>query len=392
MTETATSTPLTRREAREIERRTGHRARAGAVAPVSLPLTTAAPLAAPSFVHDTAEIEPNTATSLVSVFPTELLDRAVDLPRTAHAAGAADAEAPLADEASAFARPVSIRAARPAAVVARARRRTAAGIGVAASAAVLATAAIAVPGAVAQQNQQQAAQAALVQGGAVAEGVAQVDAAGQNSAVGAVDLVAAPETSADRGQFAVTSFSASQVEQVVVAPVTTTTNDGTSTDAPSGSGSGESSGSGSTGTSSGASAGDSSGSSGSSSGSSGGGSSAPAPAPATGADTSGILGIAESMLGGGSGWYCTTYTYYVYQAAGINLPQGNVSTQASGGTVTSNPQPGDLVVFGSRHIGIYAGGNMMYDNPGYDSDYVGWQNTLRPITNVGSDYYFVTYR
>ena len=34
-------------------------------------------------------------------------------------------------------------------------------------------------------------------------------------------------------------------------------------------------------------------------------------------------------------------------------------------TPVSNPQPGDLVFFGSPayHVGIYAGGGMMWDSP-----------------------------
>ncbi|KAB1650500.1 hypothetical protein F8O04_03975 [Pseudoclavibacter endophyticus] len=96
------------------------------------------------------------------------------------------------------------------------------------------------------------------------------------------------------------------------------------------------------------------------------------------------------MMGGGAGWACDEFTQAVYAQAGISLPRG-VSAQAAGGTQTSNPQVGDLVVF-SGHIGIYAGGNMMWDNPGYASSYVGWQNVYRSMDVIPGGYYFVTYR
>ena len=78
--------------------------------------------------------------------------------------------------------------------------------------------------------------------------------------------------------------------------------------------------------------------------------------------------------------------------AGIDLPGNVVSAQAAGGVQTNDPQVGDLVVFYSGHIGIYAGGGMMWDNPGYESSVVGWQNVYRSIDVIGSGYYFVTYR
>ncbi|MDO5053607.1 MAG: NlpC/P60 family protein, partial [Pseudoclavibacter sp.] len=111
-----------------------------------------------------------------------------------------------------------------------------------------------------------------------------------------------------------------------------------------------------------------------------------------GGSLDGVAGIAESMMGGGSGWLCTDFTRAVYAEMGIQLPAGPVSAQAAGGTQTSDPQVGDLVIFTSGHVGIYAGGGMMWDNPGEYSSYVGWQNVYRSIDVIGSEYYYVTYR
>ena len=103
---------------------------------------------------------------------------------------------------------------------------------------------------------------------------------------------------------------------------------------------------------------------------------APAPAPAGG----GILGIAASLTGipyvyGGSspaGFDCSGYTSYVFAQAGYSLPRSAAGQQAAT-TPVSNPQPGDLVFFGypAYHVGIYAGGGMMYDagRPGIPTQY-----------------------
>lgn len=353
MTETAFPTPpLTRREAREIERRIGNRRATGAIAPVTAPLAPAPDTFNPlAFRHDTAEIERNTDTALVSVFPTEMIERSADFsPEPVEVDEA---------EASAFVRPVSIRAARPAALVARSRRRAAAGLGIAASAAVLATAAIAAPGVASGQGANEAAMASLVRAGVDGAGEGQVtnDTIIDSEAAG--DLVAAPATAPDRGSYAVTSFGTDAVQEVVVDDSTGTSTGGSSNG-------------------------------GSSTGNSGGG--ADTYNGGNGYDTSSIEGIAWSMMGGGYGWACTDFTRAVYAQAGITLPGGGVSAQAAGGTPTSNPQVGDLVIFYSGHVGIYAGNGMMWDNPGYRSDYVGWQNVHRSISVIGSGYYFVTYR
>jgi cell wall-associated NlpC family hydrolase len=91
--------------------------------------------------------------------------------------------------------------------------------------------------------------------------------------------------------------------------------------------------------------------------------------PATG----GVLGIASSLSGipyryGGSspstGFDCSGFTSYVFRQVGISLPR-TAEEQRQSATPVADPQPGDLVFFGSPayHVGIYAGGGMMYDSP-----------------------------
>lgn len=110
----------------------------------------------------------------------------------------------------------------------------------------------------------------------------------------------------------------------------------------------------------------------SSSGSSEGSASAAAPVTSASGSNSAILAIAARYVGtpysyGGaspSGFDCSGYTQYVYGQAGISLPRTS-GGQGSGGRriSASEARPGDLVWSGSGHIGIYAGGGMMYDAP-----------------------------
>lgn len=105
-------------------------------------------------------------------------------------------------------------------------------------------------------------------------------------------------------------------------------------------------------------------------------SSAPAPASFTVPSSvgGGVLGIAAAYSGiyyvyGGTtpaGFDCSGYVQFVFAQAGISLPR-TAAAQASVTTIVSDPQPGDLVFFGGPggvyHVGIYAGGGMMYDSP-----------------------------
>ncbi len=84
----------------------------------------------------------------------------------------------------------------------------------------------------------------------------------------------------------------------------------------------------------------------------------------------GVLGIAAGLSGvpyswGGTspaGFDCSGFTQYVFRQAGVSLPR-TAGAQRAATVPVSNPQPGDLIFFGTWHVGIYAGGGMMYDAP-----------------------------
>jgi peptidoglycan DL-endopeptidase CwlO len=87
----------------------------------------------------------------------------------------------------------------------------------------------------------------------------------------------------------------------------------------------------------------------------------------------GVLAIAAQYAGlmyhyGGTspstGFDCSGFTAWVFGKVGISLPR-TAEAQRSAATPVSDPQPGDLVFFGSPayHVGIYAGGGMMWDSP-----------------------------
>jgi cell wall-associated NlpC family hydrolase len=65
-----------------------------------------------------------------------------------------------------------------------------------------------------------------------------------------------------------------------------------------------------------------------------------------------------------SGFDCSGFTSYVFRQIGISLPR-TAHEQQSAVHRVSSPVPGDLVFFGSpaSHVGIYAGGGMMWDSP-----------------------------
>ncbi len=108
--------------------------------------------------------------------------------------------------------------------------------------------------------------------------------------------------------------------------------------------------------------------------------------PATG----GIVSIAQRYIGvpyvfGGSspaGFDCSGLTQYVYAQAGISIPR-TASAQVAAMRHVSNPQPGDLVYFGSpaHHIGIYVGGGKMIAAP-----YPGQNVRLQPIWDTPTGY------
>lgn len=103
----------------------------------------------------------------------------------------------------------------------------------------------------------------------------------------------------------------------------------------------------------------------------------PAPAPIPSGGGSGntstaqaIVNAAYSQLGvpyvwGGTtpgvGLDCSGLTQYCHRVAGISIGRTS-EVQGGGGKAVSNPQPGDLVCYGS-HIGIYIGGGQMIHAP-----------------------------
>ncbi|WP_161965223.1 C40 family peptidase [Ornithinimicrobium cerasi] len=89
------------------------------------------------------------------------------------------------------------------------------------------------------------------------------------------------------------------------------------------------------------------------------------PAPVSG----GVVDIARQYVGypyvlGGTPpatFDCSSFTWWVYQQAGIDIPR-TVAGQKAAVTPVSNPQPGDLVFTNDfYHVGLYAGNGMVVE-------------------------------
>ncbi len=116
----------------------------------------------------------------------------------------------------------------------------------------------------------------------------------------------------------------------------------------------------------------SAGSGGSSSGTGGSGSSSSGGGSVSSGNTSAAQTIVNAAYGqigvpyvlggtGNGGWDCSGLVQYCHSAAGISLPRTSQS-QGGCGIAVSNPQPGDIVCYGT-HVGIYIGGGQMIHAP-----------------------------
>jgi cell wall-associated NlpC family hydrolase len=85
-----------------------------------------------------------------------------------------------------------------------------------------------------------------------------------------------------------------------------------------------------------------------------------------------IVSLARTHIGaryvyGGAGpsvFDCSGLTQYVYRQAGISIPRTTGSQLAAARPVSkASAQPGDLIFFGSYHVGIYVGGGQIIDAP-----------------------------
>lgn len=101
------------------------------------------------------------------------------------------------------------------------------------------------------------------------------------------------------------------------------------------------------------------------------------------------------------GWDCsalTRFAVYAATAGRVQIPRTAADQRSTGSPVAANLAamlPGDLVVFGTEHVGIYAGGGRMINAPEsgqvvrYDSLTTGINSntgtwTVRRITDTGS--------
>lgn len=100
-------------------------------------------------------------------------------------------------------------------------------------------------------------------------------------------------------------------------------------------------------------------------------SAAPAPSGNLSASRENVMAVAARYVGvpyryGGtspSGFDCSGYVQYVFGQVGISLPRTSSAIAGAATKISRDQaQPGDLV-YKPGHIGIYAGGNMMYDAP-----------------------------
>lgn len=115
----------------------------------------------------------------------------------------------------------------------------------------------------------------------------------------------------------------------------------------------------------------------------------PAPKPATKTVASVAKSLVGSKANSGSaatnpsyGFDCSGFTQYVHAQVGKSIPRTTWAQWSAGKTV-SVPSAGDVIVMtGGSHVGIYMGGGMIVDSPGY----AGAKVQYRPIWGPTSAY------
>lgn len=92
-----------------------------------------------------------------------------------------------------------------------------------------------------------------------------------------------------------------------------------------------------------------------------------------------------------SGWDCSGLTMWFYEQLGIEL-EHRASKQENAGTKTTDPKPGDLVVFkysgnkSAYHVGIYIGNGEMIHAPKH-----GHVTRVENIKTFGGNYSKISY-
>ena len=221
MTDTLNAAPpLTRRQAREIERRTG--VRPVAAAPLAAPTNVAplamqaAPAAVAADVRERIRVASETASRRVEEIAADdvaLTATVSDLSTTAELSDGVVAPIPMTFRGAEALRPATVRAARPVSLVRRQRRLRGAGLAVAASTAAFATAGLIAPTGLLGGGGADAAQASLLAADTASDLIADpaTSAVPASGPVVAAPAVAAPETALDRGGYSVMAVSTGDV-------------------------------------------------------------------------------------------------------------------------------------------------------------------------------------
>ena len=93
-----------------------------------------------------------------------------------------------------------------------------------------------------------------------------------------------------------------------------------------------------------------------------------------------------------AGWDCSGLTMWFYQQPGVEL-EHRASKQDTAGKITTEPMPGDLVVFkynglnDAYHVGIYIGNGKMIHAPKH-----GHATRIEDIATFAGNYSSVSYR